>query len=85
MFDCVKVKLSGDLDCTILGWEVQDVANPINGDPLLIEYPPSLEFSNSLLSIFLTCPDSVARSIKVSAVESGTVTPGTGVQIPFRA
>jgi len=51
----------------------------------LIKDPLHLKFSNSLSCIFCICPDSVARSIKVLTVESGTVTPGTGVQIPFRA
>jgi len=41
---------------------------------------------NFLFGSFYISPDSVARSIKtLNVVESGTVTPGTGVQIPFRA
>jgi len=51
----------------------------------LIEDSLPLKFSNPLLCIFYNCPDGVVRPIKVLAVESGTVTPGTGVRIPFRA
>jgi len=39
-----------------------------------------------LFDSFYISPDGVARSIKtLNVVDSGTVTPGTGVQIPFRA
>ena len=86
--DCVKVKLSSDLGCTALGWETQDVVNLFNGDPLLIrKLPPHIKFIfNFLLDGFFISPDGVARPIKtLNVVDSGTVTPGTGVQIPFRA